>query len=169
MVDSWVAEAEKIQNDALGVRKTIGEIITGLGLDDITSSSGTLSASIQGVSEETASLVAGQMNAIRSNQRRHIELLEMINDNISSGKVASSVQVFLPNGDKAETSKMVFQMKDYSPVLDGMTDSLFKIVENTSYNRNLESIAKDIHSMSLRPSGSGTADMSSLRASGIKY
>ena len=53
----------------------LGKILESLGLEVGNSSSGTLSASIKGVSEDTASAVAGQMNAIRSNQVKSLEYL----------------------------------------------------------------------------------------------
>ena len=51
------------------------KILEKLGLDVSNSSANTLSAAIKGVSEETASLVAGQMNAIRLNQSRSADQL----------------------------------------------------------------------------------------------
>ena len=53
----------------------LSKILESLGLEVSNSSSNTLSASIKGVSEETASAVAGQMNAIRSNQVKSLEYL----------------------------------------------------------------------------------------------
>ena len=53
----------------------LSKILESLGLEAGNTSSGTLSASIKGVSEETASAVAGQMNAIRSNQIKSLEYL----------------------------------------------------------------------------------------------
>ena len=45
-----------------------------MGLEVDNSGSETMSAAIKGVSEETASLVAGQMNAIRTNQLKSLDL-----------------------------------------------------------------------------------------------
>ncbi|MDD4820017.1 MAG: hypothetical protein PHD21_04205 [Flavobacteriales bacterium] len=50
------------------------KILEKLGLDVDASSSNTLSGAVKGVSEDTASLVAGQMNAIRSNQVKGFEI-----------------------------------------------------------------------------------------------
>ena len=63
--------AEKIKE----LSPELAKILEKLGLDVDGSSSDTLSGAVKGVSEETASLVAGQMNAIRSNQVKSMDYL----------------------------------------------------------------------------------------------
>ena len=63
--------AEKIRQLSPQLR----EVLEKLGLEVDATSSQTLSAAIRGVSEQTASLVAGQMNAIRTNQVKTMDTL----------------------------------------------------------------------------------------------
>lgn len=63
--------AEKIKQLSPQLRGILGK----LGLEVDASSSQTLSAAIRGVSEQTASLVAGQMNAIRTQQVKTMDTL----------------------------------------------------------------------------------------------
>ena len=69
--------AEKIKE----LSPELSSILEKLGLEVDSSSSQTLSAAIKGVSEQTASLVAGQMNAIRTNQ---IKSMETLSDSLSA-------------------------------------------------------------------------------------
>lgn len=69
--------AEKIKE----LSPELSSILEKLGLEVDNSSSQTLSAAIKGVSEQTASLVAGQMNAIRTNQ---IKSMETLSDSLSA-------------------------------------------------------------------------------------
>ena len=70
-LEKEIAEtSEKIKNLSPELRK----ILESLGLEVENSGSETLSAAIKGVSEQTASLVAGQMNAIRTNQIKSMDL-----------------------------------------------------------------------------------------------
>lgn len=62
--------SEKIKKLSPELRNILEKL--GLGVDN--SGSQTMSAAIKGVSEETASLVAGQMNAIRINQVKSLDL-----------------------------------------------------------------------------------------------
>lgn len=69
--------AEKIKE----LSPELSSILEKLGLEVDNSSAQTLSAAIKGVSEQTASLVAGQMNAIRTNQ---IKSMETLSDSLSA-------------------------------------------------------------------------------------
>ncbi len=68
---------KEIEQTAEKIKKLSPElknILEKLGLEVDNSGSETMSAAIKGVSEETASLVAGQMNAIRTNQLKSLDL-----------------------------------------------------------------------------------------------
>lgn len=68
---------KEIEQTAEKIKKLSPElknILEKLGLEVDNSGSETMSAAIKGVSEETASLVAGQMNAIRTNQMKSLDL-----------------------------------------------------------------------------------------------
>lgn len=69
------SQIDKTRDKIKEISPELSKILEKLGLEVGNSSSSTLSASIKGVSEETASAVAGQMNAIRSNQVKSLEYL----------------------------------------------------------------------------------------------
>lgn len=75
---------KEIEQTAEKIKKLSPElknILEKLGLEVDNSGSETMSAAIKGVSEETASLVAGQMNAIRTNQ---LKSLDMFTESVAS-------------------------------------------------------------------------------------
>lgn len=67
-------EIEETSEKIKKLSPELRNILEKLGLEVDNSGSQTMSAAIKGVSEETASLVAGQMNAIRINQLKSLDL-----------------------------------------------------------------------------------------------
>ncbi len=102
-----------------------------------------LSGAVKGVSEETASLVAGQMNAIRINQMASTDMLR---------------QLLIGNETDYEGNEIVAQA-----MLRQQIFHLANIERNTSYNVHLLDIRNDIRDIK---NGSGG---NSLRSQGTLF
>lgn len=94
-------ELKKKEQDAIAERNQ--QAFEDLGLTDAANKKGALSGSIQNVSEETASIISGQMNAMRINQIESINIMR--NQLLALNQIATNTAYnrFLENIDRTLT------------------------------------------------------------------
>lgn len=94
-------ELKKKEQDAIAERNQ--QAFTDLGLTDAANKKGALSGSIQNVSEETASIISGQMNAMRINQIESMNIMR--NQLLALNQIATNTAYnrFLENIDRSLT------------------------------------------------------------------